>query len=124
MTIDVSEILDDPEFALVFAVQRANVSIDDHGRSVIAPVAPFTAVGSVQPEGGELVLTAEGTRVSRWILVVTTTRLQLATETTAADKVLWGGQLYTVRSIDDWSAYGVGFVEARAECVPLVGPNA
>ena len=105
--LDVSDILDDPIFrddSLVLL--RAMESVDADGIAQRA-VGETEFSGVVTSESGRnLQRTPDATRSLGGILVHTKTRL------TEGDEVRWNGLIYTVRTVDDYSRYGVGFVAA------------
>jgi len=110
--LDVTEVLFDPILCDDFAVVRSTRSVSQAGLTVDTP-GYYTAYGSVQPSSGaDLNILPEMERIGAHITVTTTFRLVALTDSTAADQVVWNGKLYRVMHVNDWSAYGQGFVEA------------
>jgi hypothetical protein len=109
--IDVTELLADPEFIDTFAVIRSSETINAHGRAVQTPRTYRDLFGVVQPASGrQLAQVPEGARSSENIEIWTDFHLQEATDSTAADIVLWNHKHYMVMHVDDWSNWGAGFV--------------
>jgi hypothetical protein len=122
-TLDVSEILDDPEFSTTFVLLRRDEVVGANGRATFVTQAGVTVVGVVQPTGDDNVLTAEATNINRFIEIISKTPLRTAREGLTADRVVWLGNTYVVKSVADWSQWGDGFCEANAELLQLVANN-
>ena len=116
--IDVSDVLDDPDFATTFTVARKTQSIDNFGRASESGTTT-TQTGVVYPASGRnLVRSAEGEMITGDIVVVTKYRLTEGNgATTQADVIGWGGTTYTVINTNDFSEYGAGFI--KATCLKL-----
>ncbi|GHV35112.1 hypothetical protein FACS1894187_07120 [Synergistales bacterium] len=115
-TLDVSDVLDTPEFNSVFSVARRNRDIGDNGRSVVAEEL-LTFNGVVQPiSNRDLERLPEVDRLNGGITVWCRERLRNVGETHVADEILWGGSRYQVVHCDKW-AYGDGYYEIQAMLV-------
>lgn len=119
-TLDVSEIIDDPEFSTTFTLVRSTDVVGANGRTTQAAACSSVLRGVIQPTGEDNILTAEGTMISRFIEIITKNQLRCARQGYAADRVVWRGGTYVVKSVSDWSQWGAGFCEANAEFLPLV----
>ena len=113
--LDIAWLVADPDFADRFDVIRTTTEVEATGRAYVTSGIFDNIVGVVSPGGSALSRSAEGERVGGDITIYTAFRLQLGSVGTTADKVRWpvgGGDIYTVRAINDW---GGGFVEATCE---------
>lgn len=118
-TLDVSEIIGDPEFADDFTVVRSSRVTGPNGRTVDIPSEYFT-YGCIQPAPDRaLVQLPEAERVGSFISVVTPFRLFPLTASTSPDQIVWNNSTYRVKLVHDWSTYGNGFVEGICELVSL-----
>lgn len=111
-TIDVSDVLNDPEFRTTFQVRRGTQSINSHGRATLAETTT-TQSGVVYPANGrQLFRNAEGEHVAGDIIVISKFRLTNGSGATQADIVTWAGSEWTVIGVNDFSEYGQGFIVA------------
>jgi len=118
-TLDVSEIIADPEFSDDIVVIRSSRTVGANGRVIDTPGTYYT-FGCVQPAPEiRLMQIPEAERVGSFISVVTPFRLFALTDTTAPDQVQWNSQVYRVKLVRDWSTYGNGFVEGICELIGL-----
>jgi len=120
--LDVSEVLLDPDFNdRTLICERNALSTDNTGRGVIkTEVTPFSGV--VTSDKGELLQRgAVGEHATDSMLVVTRFRLRDAGMAATADVVQWDDRRWTVTKVNSYSKYGIGFVEATCEMVPLSG---
>lgn len=133
--IDVTEILSDSDIAGVpFVVVRREEVVNVHGESELVETR-IDAVGSVQPTGDNSLVREEAYQTQAKTLKVVTTFL-LRGESKAAgrsyqpDLVLWQGDYYLVRTVEDYSQYGAGMVDAECTSVdhvddaPIAKPRA
>lgn len=113
--LDVSDILDDPDFAAdpgtLFLVSAA-VRVNDFGEAESTPArAPLDGVA--MPASGEMLKRLpEASRAEGAIVVYTRTRLSAQGARTEADQVEYLGALYTVSVLMDFTPYGAGFCGA------------
>lgn len=121
--IDVSDILADPDIAgETFTVVRQAEDVNEYGETQVV-TTQFTASGSIQPTGDNSLLREEAFQAQqKTIQVITTFLLRGATQDPAGsgqlyqpDLVVWKGEKFLVRVVEDYSAYGAGMV--RAECI-------
>lgn len=112
MTLDVSDVLLDPDFALVITIRRSTVDVDGHGRTVEA-TENLVVRGVVTPATEEqLQRLAEADRSNETIAIYTATRLTAGDDTHGPDVVTWRDGSYLVKGVWDYSIGG--FVEALA----------
>lgn len=110
---DVSDVLDDPDFNQTIQVTRTVKSVDDRGevtqtsttKDVIAVVAPITA--------NELNRLPDAERLSGGCTVYCRYPLFTGKGDYTSDVVNANGSQYVVISVDDWEAFGAGFVSAK-----------
>jgi len=123
--LDMSDIVNDADFADTFQVIRTTVAVGNDGRGAANAANPVTAIGVVtQGRGDELVRERDGERIQGDILIHTTFRLQDGEAGKTADIVVWpagSGDRYTVTQTSDYSRLG-GFVAAictRLTIIPV-----
>lgn len=123
--VDVTELLDDPDFISSFVVTRYSQTIDDNGRQVSTPtVGPQTVHGSVQPASGRtLTIMPDMARVDGSIEIYTRYRLTTAADGMSADIVTWQGRDYEVVTVVPWAHFGRGFVRAVATMLQYLSPR-
>lgn len=120
-TLDVSDVLDDEDFADELALTVRVVTVGDDGRGHTAETTTTISGVVTSDKGRNRDLIAEGQRVVGSIMVHTSTRLTSGSDGREADVVTWNGRQYTVVSIDDYTRYGDGFVCAHCDLMPLSG---
>jgi galactose-6-phosphate isomerase len=119
--LDVSDVLTDPDFFDQLVCTRKAETVTGQGLSQITPTV-VNFYGVVTSDRGELLeRLAAGERAVGSILVVTKTPLVDAGSGQTADVVTWNGRDYTVQKINPYSRYGVGFIEAYCDLLPLAG---
>lgn len=123
-TIDVTGVLSSLGIAnqVITAVRRKEV-VDVHGRSVIT-TEQITGRGAIQPLGDNSMLREECfTTQKSGISVWSTTRLRGASKDPVTgdmyqpDVVVYGGNYYEVRNVDDWTPFGAGYV--KVDCIEI-----
>lgn len=122
MTIDVTELLDDPDFVAgnLVAISRAQ-AVNNAGRTENTEVRTAFS-GVVFPGTGNLLVRGpDGERVSADMAVVTMHPLSAGSAGNPADEVVWRGSRYTVKSVQDYSNWGAGFVLALCDLIPVSG---
>lgn len=119
--IDVSDVVLDPTIAAeTVAVLRRSQTINNFGEGPIA-VSTLSAIGSVVPVGSNSLAREDAySNQSKAIRFITAFRLRNMAESADGslwqpDIVQWKGGNYLVKSVDDYSQYGVGMI--AAECV-------
>ena len=123
MTIDVTELLDDPDFVTgnLVVISRAQ-SVNTSGRTENTEVRT-TSSGGVFPGTGNMMLrTPDGERVTGDISIVTRDYLTGGIgQGRAADVVEYAGGRYIVKNTFDYSNWGRGFVMAVCDMLPVGG---
>lgn len=114
--LDVSELMTDPDFVDVLVVYRRLARTNIHGRidKEEIKIVP-NPIGSIQPGANPDMI--RGTDVSMaddLITIFTNFRLQGITTRTIPDIVVYNGARYVVKLVNDWSAWGAGWVMAIA----------
>ncbi|MDR5616910.1 head-tail adaptor [Arsenophonus sp.] len=120
--LDVTDVLFDPDFCdTSLTYTRREILIDDEGiTSTKESTYPFSGVVTVD-SALEAQIRTSGQLVSGRILVVTTTRLIAGETHHIGDIVTYQGRKYLVKSVDPYTAYGTGFVQAHCELMPFDG---
>lgn len=122
-TIDVSEVLSDPDFCEELIILRRTSVENIHGRAVITPteisprplgivITKDTAIG-----GNVIERTPEAQYRGAALDVYTTFRLRGPAPGYQPDVVMWNGDPYVVTLINDFSNFGRGYI--HADCTSL-----
>lgn len=123
MTIDVTDLLSDPDFVMhdLVAISRAQ-SVNDTGRTENTETRT-TFSGVVFPGTGNMMLrTPDGERVTGDISIVTRHYLTDGIgRGRTADVVEYAGGRYIVKNTFDYSNWGRGFVMAVCDMLPVGG---
>lgn len=121
--IDVTDIILDPMIAgEVFTVIRSVETVNNYGESVVT-YQTLSGAGSVTPTGANSLVREEAYQTqAKTIRVVTTFALRGASKdengvSYQPDIVVWRGNHFIVKSMDDFSQYGSGFVDV--ECASI-----
>jgi hypothetical protein len=128
-TVDVTDILFDPDIAgQGFTVIRRQETVNNFGESTwVEKKAP--AVGSVQPDGDNDLMREDAFDAqARSIIVVTTFRLRGVSKGPSKqrykpDIIFFDNTYFEVISVSSWSAFGAGFIDAKATEIQYVGPS-
>lgn len=122
-SIDVSDLMSDPDFADVLSVERNTLAVSQFGRG-ITTIQTYPFMGVVQaPNADVLQQLPDEERVRGSIQVYTTFRLYSVTDSTSPDVVVWKGRHYVVQQIDDWTNWGAGHVSALCTLRELTEPE-
>lgn len=125
--IDVTEVLLDSDIAgESFVVIRRTELVNIFGERT----NPYgnkreLAIGSVTPTGENSLVREEGFQTQTKTIKVITPTLLRGTAKYAGQKfdpdiVLWRGDYYVVRTVEDYSQYGVGMIEAECSSTDYV----
>jgi len=119
--IDVSEVLQDPDFLDMFNFVRLVETVGPDGRATFSGTT-LSAYGVIQPASGRTMeLTPEATRTSEMLEIWTQAGLQEASDDLAADIVLWQGKEFVPVRNDDFDNWGQGYrhvVLSRKDLLP------
>lgn len=100
-----------------FTVLRTTSTTNDFGETVLTPT-PLPARGVVTTgRPNQLERGPDEQHGTKSITIVTRFRLQLASPGFDADGIEWHDDTFVVVEIDDYTAYGPGFIQAVAESV-------
>lgn len=111
--LDVSEILDDPDFVDMVSVVRRSQVVDEHGRATTSSTTIKGVGMAISPTGrNDVERLDDSQKQLRSIKAVTRFQLQGPTIGMHADMVAWQGSMYLVAIVDPYSHFGGGFVEA------------
>lgn len=111
--LDLSEIIDDPDFADEFIVVQQNQIINNQGRQTTMRGEPEDAWGSMQPAGDETYQQfPDLTRMEGTLDCFTRATLRMKGATHAPDIVLWQDREYLVVARSSYAHFGAGWVRA------------
>jgi len=127
--IDVTDVLFDPMVGgTAFTVLRRVQTLGINGQVAIVETAIVPSpVGSVRPTGDQSLVREDAfQQQAKSIRVVTTFRLRgEATDGGAdyqPDVVVWKGSRFLVRTIEDYSQFGAGLIQADCTSMTFVDP--
>jgi hypothetical protein len=106
--INVAELMQDPDFAQAFQIERAGGALVE-GAWVSAAPAVIEAVGIVQPARREdqLAIMPEGSRLGNMITVFCDQELRIDNaQANRSDVIVWHGNPYRVVASKHWSDHG------------------
>jgi galactose-6-phosphate isomerase len=110
--LDVNIVLSSPMFMDTFIVVRRVSGVNAQGRMEVTETQ-IPTTGVVQPSGANTQERPKGYATGRKsCLVITQFRLRAQSDSYAPDLVLWRGDDYLVETIEDYTNYGRGFVQA------------
>lgn len=113
--LDVSDLILDPDFSDSVIVQRNRVSVTGQGVGVSEPTS-VQIIATVVPAGSlDLNRLADMELLKGKIRVFTQFPLSAGDTTTTADIIFWQNREYTIISVDEYTNFGVGFVDAMAD---------
>lgn len=120
--LEVSDVLDDPDFVddgLV--VSRLKQFVDARGRGSVVPTRiPISGVVT-SADGDRLHREIQGGHVGGSIRIHTRFALIAGADGYDADEVAWRGRVYTVVDVNDYTHFGAGFTCATCVLKPLAG---
>lgn len=116
MTLDVTDVLNDPDFRTDGLVRIRNVeTVGDNGIATWQQEqTTFSGVVTQMGASAKTIRDEDATYISDSIAITTMTELVGSDSTDNADIVVWNGKNYTVMNVRDNSNWGAGFY--RAEC--------
>jgi hypothetical protein len=120
-TLDVSFVPICAEFSDTFQVQQRPETITQFGRSQVTAGASQPILGTIYPTGDNSLQRQEDKQYGRKTLTcVTLYRLRTSSPGAQPDFVFYRGNIYLVSSVNDYSQYGAGFVEATLSSVESI----
>jgi len=124
--IDVTDVLIGSDIAATgFTVVRRLEIVNNFGESTVQTIT-LPATGSIQPSGEQGLMREEGYDAqAKSVKVITTFRLRGVSRSVAGtrykpDLVFWNGDYYEVKSLEDYSQFGGGLVEAECTSIDYV----
>jgi hypothetical protein len=126
--LNLSSVLTSPMLVDTFTVNRRTQTVNNFGVASTT-VQPFAGLyGVVYPSNeNELKRLPDLQVQEKAITVITNFALRGESETSAdpavsfqPDIVVWGGDNFVVRKLEDWSQYGPGFILAICTSIDLV----
>lgn len=119
--IDVTELMHDPDFVgpitHIFRTSRLN----QFGENVLTECAKETQ-GSVQPiSGKEIQKIPESLRVADMMTFYFEGEIIAAPQGKYPDILVFNGKRYQVMTVNDWSAWGAGWVEGMCVAERIAG---
>lgn len=121
--IHLTHLTREPSFADTFAVIRRAETVGDDGISVLTPTTFPNLLGSICTAGGnDLERSADAGYSKKRISVVTQFKLRGAAiagsgQNYQPDLIQWHGDYFIVETLDDYSSYGAGFVQAECSSI-------
>lgn len=110
--LDVTVVLNSPMFMTTFTVVRRVNSVDDYGRTVVNEDR-IELSGVIVPAGlNTQERPKEYATGRRSIAVYTQFRLRPQVDGSIPDLVLYRGDDYLVETVEDYTVFGAGFVQA------------
>lgn len=110
--LDVSEVINDPLFTEPATWQQRSYAMGSDGVAVYTETDVPILVIPTAGDGSTLNESRDDTIVEHNTRFYTTASLTPGVQGEAPDRILWRGRVYQVRSVSDWSGWGVGFVSA------------
>ena len=113
--IDVSELMNDPDFISPFVIYRRTETINGRGENELTETT-VNAVGSIQAATGETAKRLpDGVQLSSFITVFTKTVLEAESAGRYPDQVLWKGKRFNVFQCTPWDNFGAGWFMVDCE---------
>lgn len=120
--INVSRILRSPRYTDTIVIYRRMDVINGYGEFTPVDQEPITDIAVVQNASvNDLKMLPDSAQLDNTISVIYNGLLNLETEDTYADIVLWQGKRYQVQYIKDWDNWGQGFIKAICQQVDAYG---
>lgn len=117
--IDVSELLNDPDFIDELSIIRRDVSVNDYGEGVITKSLLSGIYGSIQgATKDDIARLPEGVQLSRMKVVYTKTELKVGgPDGEYSDLIVINNKEYTIENVTPWGNFGSGWY--MCDCVAL-----
>jgi len=121
--LDVTQILNDADFASPFTVLRRLETVDSFGRSGVTETR-MRAVGTITANSpSDLDRREDYQNMTRSITVVTRFPLRGETAGYQPDVILWQGSNYVVKHVDIYAHFGPGFFQVECSSMDKVDPS-
>lgn len=124
--LDVSDVLLDPDFASRFDIKRRAETVGSNGRPVVTETLIKKQVGVFTVASpNDLDRLSEEDRMGRNFVLVTKARLLGPSQSAAGvkykpDLVVWQGNSYIVKTMEPYTQYGAGFVQAIVGSIDML----
>lgn len=119
--LDVSDVLEDPDFNDVFYRLIREQTVDEHGEASNTEQKK-RCIGVITSDSGDKITRKpDGSFVTGTITIHTKTQLKDGKDGFDADVVEWKKNRYNVILVNDYSHVGKGFVAATCEVIPFSG---
>lgn len=124
-SLDLSDALTDDNLTDSFSVVRRVETVNGYGESTVATntISPVYGVVTAGDDNKNK-RGADEQHADKSITVITAFRLQGPAQVGGTgyqpDVVIWGGDSYIVNSVDDYSHYAAGFVQAKCSSIDSV----
>lgn len=118
--LDVSDVITDPFLADSFTVVRRMQTVNQQGETSILVMGSYSAIGVVTPTGSNSLVRAEAYESqSDSVQIITMFRLRSASQDVAGinwqpDLIQWNGITYQIKTLNDFTRFGAGFIQAEA----------
>ena len=111
--VDLLQAIYDSEGYQAFTLLRRPMTVNSKGRYEVTEPTQSVQYGVVYPEGPSMInRRPDGTLPSKTLGIITDYLLRDATTGFQPDQVLWGGDIYFVARLEDWSHVAPGFIKA------------
>lgn len=111
--LDVTDVLDDPDFSQFIEVKRSVNRIDENGESKF-DIFKYKTHGVVQPiSAQELIRLPNAERLQGGCTVYTKFQLIAGHDDISADIIDVNNSSYVVVSVDNWGNFGLGYTMAK-----------
>ena len=120
--ISVTEVVNDPDFTDPVTVVRQQTTVGNDGLLVITEQQIQIYASIQSASGDDLLMTPDLARTESTYEIITTFPLLTATDSTAADEVIWSGWRFTVINVGrfgNWAG-GAGHYEGTMRQKPTV----
>lgn len=103
--LDISDILDDPDFQVRIQVERGNEGVDDHGRG-FSESSRLEITGCIQPvTAKELERLPEADRDHEMLVIYSRELIRAGAPGIAPDVILYNGRRYEVFGVEAWPGW-------------------
>jgi hypothetical protein len=115
--LDMSLPLQNALTSSAFKIVRRQETVSTLTGRPIVTTTTINAAGVVTQDGNGLDRMADYDAGKRTIMVVTKAKIFWNVKGYKPDVVMWDGTAYVVRGLDNYSAYGAGFVQAMCSSI-------
>jgi hypothetical protein len=116
--LDMSELINDPDFCRTFTRIRRTQALANEGQAVTTPGTPIPLSGVIEPASqADLKLLPEGTRLVDMVGIFTTGDVRVGSSADASDIVVVDGVKYLALHVEDFRAVG-DYIHVLAQMVP------